>query len=107
MYPRKLDAKNSVRLATLTDPQCLLEDLKEFVIQVDNSFEIKESKKLVILLDVGGELKKIWNMRWTVIEIADGAMFKMPGNKMRKQNVVDGDQRKSRSYSDQRTVGID
>ena len=45
-----------------------------FAVLVDHRIKLKEGEKKDKYLDLGGELKKLWNMKVTVIPIVTGAL---------------------------------
>ena len=46
----------------------------DFIVPADHKVKLKESKKKDKYLDLGRELKKLWNMKVTVIPIVIGAL---------------------------------
>ena len=56
---------------------CLLVD---YVIPVNNRLRIKDSEKIYKYLDLARELKKLWNMKRTVIPVVVGALWMVPRN---------------------------
>ena len=50
----------------------------DFGISVDNRIELKECEKRDKYQDLAWELKRIWNMKVTVISVVVGALGKIP-----------------------------
>ena len=50
----------------------------DFAVSADNRVNLKENKKKYRYYDLGRELKKLWNMKVTLIPIVIGALGTVP-----------------------------
>ena len=50
----------------------------DFAVPADHRVKLKESKKKDKYLDLAGELKKLWNMKVTVIPLGIGVLVRLP-----------------------------
>ena len=50
----------------------------DFAVPADHKMKMKERKKINIYLDLARDLKKLWNMKMTVILIVVGALGTAP-----------------------------
>ena len=50
----------------------------DFAVPVDHRVKLKESEKRNMYLDLARELKKLWNMKVTIIPIVIGALGIVP-----------------------------
>ena len=71
----------------------------DFAILADYKLKIKESKKRDKSLDLTGELKKLWNMKVTVIPIVIGAPRTIPKRLVKGMGRL-GKKRKGRDHPD-------
>ena len=74
--------------------------LAVFVVPVDHRMKIKESEKIDKYWDLAWGLKKLWNMKVTVIPIVVGALGKSP--KVWKKEI--GNQRKNQDHPNYSSV---
>ena len=75
----------------------------DFVDLADYNVKIKENEKRNKYLDLTREVRKLWNMRVTVIPIVNGAHEKIP-QKFRKGTRRVGNRRTNRDHPDDSIV---
>ena len=55
-----------------------------FAVPVDNRMEIKESKKIDKYMDLAKELRKLWDMKVTIIPVVAGVLKTAPKDMKRR-----------------------
>ena len=76
----------------------------DFAVLVDHKVKTKESEKRDKFIDLTWELKKLWNMKVTVIPIVIGALGTI--SKVLIKGLEDKNQRMNRSHSDYSIIKI-
>ena len=61
----------------------------DFAIPADHRINLKESKKKDKYLDLARELKKLWNMKVTIVPIVIGALGTMPKGLLKSQEDLE------------------
>ena len=79
--------------------------LMDFAIPVDHRVKIKENKSRDKYLDLARELKKLWNMKVTVVPIVVDALGTVPP-KSGKETGETQDQRKNKDHPDHSTLNM-
>ena len=80
--------------------------LVDFAISVVHRMKLKESKKTDKYQNLTGVLKKLWNIKWTVISIVVGALGAIPKVLEKKLEELMGDQRKKWDHLEHSTSKI-
>ena len=79
----------------------------DFVIPADNRVKIKESEKIEKYLDLARGLKKLWNMKVTVISIVVGALGMISkGLDLQRTGRIENQKKKNQDHLDHSAVEI-
>ena len=92
-------------LAFITKKKTTTCHLVDFVVPADHKPKMKENEERDKYLDLVGELKKLLNMKMTVIPIIVSMLGSVPKGLNKKHGI--GNQRKNRDHGDYTIVEID
>ena len=76
----------------------------DFAVPADHRVKMKENEKRYKYLDLAGEMKKVWNMKVTMIQVVIGALGTTPKGLGKAAGKV-GNRKKSRPHSNYNIVG--